>query len=255
MTAIIKARLWKLSQRKLFDRTAARRLKPLGCTGEAFEQSLGSQVILDEGHPSSRQGQETFEEAVNLPEMLDDEGYCSQATVWKLAKESDDLLFEEDKLMLEEEWWESDILFEEDNFFSKNEMCDSDLLFSEDEVAIENEFLDDDLFWEEEGPIRIAAFDEDLFHGEESTRIPTIQEDLFYNNEQTTASTNNFNQGTANMLDDMRNRATTLSPTSNLNITILDTHAPHFFNHQPLVESSMYFQVGGGAGEEMLLAG
>lgn len=155
LTAITKARLWKLSQRKLFDCTAARRLKPLGCTHRAFEQSLESQIILDEGYASS-QGRDVVYEALEIREMLD-EGYCSQETIFKVAREGNgNLLFEEDGLVLEGKLWESD------------------LLFGGDEEELHDAFLDDDPFWAEEYPLQAPPVDEDLFHGEESTLIYSL---------------------------------------------------------------------------------
>lgn len=145
LTAVIKARLWKLSQRKLFDHTAARRLKPLGCIDSAFEQSVGSQVILEEGYVSS-QGRDIIEESCEVREMLD-EGYCSQETILKVAREHDDLLFEESRLGLEEELWAND------------------LLFDEEEAEIDDGLLDDDLFWEED-TVQEFPTDEGLFHNE-----------------------------------------------------------------------------------------
>lgn len=127
LTAIIKARLWKLSQRKLFDGIAARRLKPLACADRAFGQSLGSQVILDEGY-ASIQGRDVVDESLQVREMLD-EGYCSQRTVLEVAGEDeDDLLFEGEDIMLEDR------------------LSESDLLFGEEEAELDNAFLDDDLF-------------------------------------------------------------------------------------------------------------
>ena len=143
LTAIIKARLWKLSQRRLFDRTAARYLKPLDCAGNAFKQNLVSQILLDEGYPSS-QGQDVVNEAVELQEMLD-EGYCSQKISSKVAPEEDNLGFEEDELMLEEDPWASGLLFGD-----------------------EDDFLIHDVLWEEQDSIDECALDDDLFYGEES---------------------------------------------------------------------------------------
>ncbi len=155
LTAIVKARLWKLSQRRLFDRTAARKLKPLGCTDEAFVQSLGSQVVLDEGYASS-QGRDMVEEALEVREMLD-EGYCSQKTGSKHATGNDnDLLFSHDSFALEEDIWESD------------------LLFDREETDIADGSLDDDLFWEEDGPFRESILEEDLCHGGESIMMDDL---------------------------------------------------------------------------------
>lgn len=145
LTAIVKARLWKLSHRKLLDGITARRLKPLACADRAFEQSLGSQVILDEGYASIH-GREDVDESLQAREMLD-EGYCSQRTVIEVVGEDeDDLLFEGEDLMLEDG------------------LSESDLLFSEVEAELGNAFLDDDLFWAEDCPMQELPFDENLFY-------------------------------------------------------------------------------------------
>jgi len=154
LTAIVKARLWKLSQRKLFDGIAARKLKPLACADRAcadraFGQSLGSQVILDEGH-ASIQGRDVVDESLQVREMLD-EGYCSQRTVLEVAGEDeDDLLFEGEDIMLEDG------------------LSESDLLFGEEEAELDNAFLDDDLFWAEDCSMQEPSLDENLFYIEEA---------------------------------------------------------------------------------------
>ena len=140
---ILKARLWKLSQRKLFDRTAARRLKPLRCTTKAFEPSVGSHVILDQGYPSGHT-LNMFDKAVEVREMLD-EGYCSQ------------------KPGLQDE---GDLVFVEDIFVLEDELLDYDLLLGDEDAEI-----DDDLFWgeEEDYTLTEATPHEDLFLCDQST--------------------------------------------------------------------------------------
>lgn len=169
LTAVVKARLWKLMQRKLFDRLAARRLKSLICTNEPFNQSFGSQTILDDGSSSNPSSESTFQ------------------------PEDDDLLFEpgkeffqeggllfEDPVHSEEDIWsskgdtlsmdpllpqEDNSVFEADSLQMQGEMWREDHLFREENVAMEKGLFEDWLFGEEEedvGPN--LATDEDLFH-------------------------------------------------------------------------------------------
>ena len=154
LTAIVKARLWKLSQRKLYDRTAARRLKPLGFTAKAFEQSLGSRDILDGGYTSS-QGTDVLDQALGTQEMLD-EGYCSQEMSSVIANDDD-----------------KHLLLAAYDFALEEELDDSDVLFGEEDAGI-----DDDLCWEEEDCTKNEnSLEEDLFFGEEATIIDDLSQE------------------------------------------------------------------------------
>lgn len=121
----------------------------MACADRAFGQSLGSQVILDEGY-ASIQGRDVVDESLQVQEMLD-EGYCSQRTVLEVAGEDeDDLLFEGEDIMLEDG------------------LSESDLLFGEEEAELDNAFLDDDLFWAEDCSMQEPSLDENLFYIEEA---------------------------------------------------------------------------------------
>lgn len=136
LIVILKARLWKLLQRKLFDRTAARGLKPLSCNVKAFEESLRSQVVLDEGYLANKEPSIVDMSGGSL--VMLDEGYCSQEVLLRAAREDDNLLFAEGLCFSVEESWESDLPF------GKQEVGMDNNLFGEAEMEMDN-----DLFWEE----------------------------------------------------------------------------------------------------------
>ena len=168
----VTARLWKLSQRVLFDRTAARSLKPLSSAKNPFEQSLESQVILDEGE-STCHGRHHIDQAIETWDMLD-EGYCSQEATRILPGADDDFLLEQDVIAHQAELQESesDDLFEDGKFASGESLWErrKNLLRRDGEVEFEDDLFTNDLWWDEEEVIQRYASDEDLTSGEENHR-------------------------------------------------------------------------------------
>ena len=211
LTIILKARLWKLSQRKLFDRTAARRLKPLSCKVNAFEESLGSQVILDQGHLSNKEP--SIANISRGSRGMLDEGYCSQEVSLRAAGEDEHLLFEEGKsFTLDEESWESDLLF------GKEEVGVDDDRFDDEERE-----MNDDLFWEALDTPKETHLGKDVF---DNGKSPTT-DDLGYSGVELLDDLQDDTQG--GLYANIQNHAEdTLYP--NIDAELLDDHVHHLSN-------------------------
>ena len=129
MLAVIKARIWMLTQRTLFNRSAARRPKPLDLTDRAYSQSIESQ------------------------NMLDDRSVCDLQEESELftVRENKDIFLEDGSLLDGEDALDDELLFEDDRLMMKYDMSEDEFLLDEPQVLVERTGRDDDLLFSSDG--------------------------------------------------------------------------------------------------------